>query len=108
AEVRARYTGEVIYAANWSEAFAVPFWDAVDAVGVDAYFPVARRADPTRLDLYRGWLPWRTRLADLARRAEKPVLITELGYRSADGNGMHPWDYAAAAPVDTGEQSDLA
>lgn len=35
--VRARYTGPIMYAANWGNEDDVGFWDAVDQIGVDAY-----------------------------------------------------------------------
>jgi hypothetical protein len=36
----------------------------------------------------------------------KPVLFTELGYRSADGTNRTPWDWEASAAYDPGEQAD--
>jgi len=48
AEVREVYPGEILYSASWDEPPFVPFWDAVDRIGVNADYPVAVRPDPTR------------------------------------------------------------
>ena len=76
--VREIYHGRLTYSANWDEVFDVPFWDALDAIGVNAYFPLEA---PTPA----AWAPWVSRLAELARRSGRPVVLTELGYpASAD------------------------
>jgi len=45
-EVRAIYGGRLTYAANWDKYARIEFWDALDLVGVDAYFPLADDATP--------------------------------------------------------------
>src|SRR5690606_31839344 len=39
-EIRARFSGTLTYSANWDRLDAVPFWDAVDEIGLTAYFPL--------------------------------------------------------------------
>lgn len=106
AAVRARYAGTLVYAASWDEASRVPFWDALDRVGVDAYFPVAVRAEAGRAELLAGWQPWLDRLERLHRQTHRPVLLTEIGYPSIDGAGMTPYRVPAGR-IDLGEQADL-
>jgi len=107
AAVRAACPSELIYAASWDEAARVPFWDALDLIGVDAYFPVARRRDAGRLEMLAGWQPWLDRLSALHRRAGRDILFSEVGYRSLDGAGMAPYAFASGATLDLGEQADL-
>ncbi len=107
AETRAVYDGEVLYAASWDELERVPFWDALDAIGVDFYGPVASRPDPTRFEILVGWQPWLERLDRLRRAVGKDVVFTELGYASRDGAGMEPSDYESSAVADAQEQADL-
>lgn len=106
-ECREVYYGEILYAASWDEADVVPFWDALDAVGVDFYFPVATRSNPSRIELLAEWQPKLDALERLCRRAGRDVWITEIGYPSRDGAGMYPADYTRLAPVDLDEQADL-
>src|SRR5439155_10528972 len=39
AEVRTHFSGELTYAANYDEFQRITFWDALDYIGIDAYFP---------------------------------------------------------------------
>jgi len=107
AEVRSVFPGRIAYAACWDAAGRVPFWDAVDLVGVDVYVPVADRRDPSRVDLLAGWQPWLIRLERLHRQTGRPVLFSEIGYRSVDGAGMSPSDFTTDSSVDLREQADL-
>lgn len=107
ASVRTRFGGEVVYAASWDEAWMVPFWDAVDRVGVDFYAPVTGRAEAGRVEILAGWQPWIERLNRLRGQTDKAILLTEIGYRSVDGAGMRPWDFSGDAGYDGGEQADL-
>jgi hypothetical protein len=106
-QVRARYSGALVYAASWDEAMLVPFWRECDLVGVDFYFPVARRNDPGRLEILAAWQPWLERLHRLHAQTGRPVLLTEIGYRSVDGAAMHPYRFDNDATLDLEEQSDL-
>ena len=42
AAVRAVYYGKLTYGANWNEYDTVKFWDALDYLGVLAYFPLTQ------------------------------------------------------------------
>ena len=106
AKVRTVYHGQVVYAASWDEAGKVPFWGDVDCVGIDSYFPVATRSDPGRLDPLAGWQPWLARLRALHEQVKRPILLTEVGYQSVSGAGMHPYE-SAGGRLDLGEQADL-
>jgi hypothetical protein len=93
AEVRKAYKGKITYAANWTEYETVCFWDGMDFVGIDAYFPVTNKNDPSQAELDAGWEATLSKLA--AWRANKkvasPVIFTEIGYQSADGTNRTPW-----------------
>ena len=47
AAVRAVYRGKVTYGANWNEYAEVKFWDALDYMGVLAYFPLTKNENPS-------------------------------------------------------------
>lgn len=92
ADVRAIYHGKLTYAANWYKEYElVPFWDALDWIGVQAYFPLSDQPDPSVAQLVQGWQPHLASLEALSKRTGKPILFTELGY-CAKGNAAHePW-----------------
>ncbi|HYR28547.1 MAG TPA: hypothetical protein VEU30_08780, partial [Thermoanaerobaculia bacterium] len=100
AKVRAIYKGPITYGANWDEVEKVGFWDAVDWIGVSAYFPLVDAASPQRAQLVEAWEPVTRRLAALSRKHAKPVLFTEIGYRSTPGAAWRQWELPREAPVD--------
>lgn len=92
AAVRAVYSGQLTYAANWDGEFeAVTFWDALDFIGVQAYFPLSEAAQPTAPELVAGWQPHVARLREVQEKYQRPVLFTEVGYRSAEQATAQPW-----------------
>ena len=90
--IRKVYHGKLTYAANWDEYVRTPFWDALDFIGVDAYFPLAEAKNPTKDELHKGWQKWKTKLHEVSKNhGDKPVLFTEFGYRSMDYTAKKPW-----------------
>ena len=105
--VRSHYHGPLIYASNHSgEEVRLGWWDAVDIIGVDAYYPVSNTSDPSLEELKAAWRPRVQELASLAKRWQKPIILTEIGYRSLDGASMHPWNWQIEGCVDLEEQAD--
>ncbi|MDH3743949.1 MAG: hypothetical protein OES47_02475 [Acidobacteriota bacterium] len=94
AAVRKVYSGRLVYAANWDSLDRVPFWDAVDVIGVHAYFPLSAAADPDLDELRTGWDEPLGRLRDLSKRhGDKPVLFAEIGYNVNSTAASEPWRY---------------
>jgi sugar phosphate isomerase/epimerase len=93
ADVRRVYSGRLTYAANWDSLDRVGFWDAVDLIGVHAYFPLSSDSDPDREALRRGWDEPLRQLADLSRRyLDRPVLLAEIGYSRSAAAASQPWE----------------
>lgn len=90
-KVREVYKGKLTYAANWDEYANTPFWGELDYIGVNAYFPLCERRNPTTETLRKGWQPWKTKMMALAEQMDRPILFTEFGYRSMDYTGKKPW-----------------
>jgi len=102
--VRDVYDGPLTFASNWTDYQRVPFWDALDAIGIQAYFPLHTRGVPTDAELDAGWAKVMTDVTALSARVGRPVVFTELGYNRSLGAARQPWDYS----VDAGaEASDL-
>jgi len=92
AAVRRVYHGRITYAANWSGEFErVAFWDALDWIGVQAYFPLSSQAEASVDELVAGWQPHVMKIAAVQRRFGKPVVFTEVGYKASDRATVEPW-----------------
>lgn len=108
--VRKYYTGPITYGANYTNYQKVTFWNELDYVGIDAYFPLSRSADPTVAQLAAAWnadadqiQAWRV----ASGLTSKPLLITELGYPSETSAAANPGGWEPAQPVDLGLQQKL-
>lgn len=126
------YTGKLIYAANSDGASTgegrpefenISWWDAVDIIGVDAYFPLTQMSadvDVTSLDqAWNGALQSgpsgekniTQRLATVSAKFNHPILFTAAGYASSPGANADPAALAGSGstpgqktPVDGTEQ----
>lgn len=91
ARARELYPGPLTYAANFGAEFEnIPFWDALDYIGVDEYYPLP---DDLSAD---GVLE---KISAVQARYQKPVLFTEAGFASVGGANRAPWD-EPSRPVD--------
>ena len=89
AAVRAVYGGPLTYSANGDEWQTIRWWDAVDVVGISAYFPLSDAAPATADELRAGWAKVYAELDAFHARTNKPILFAELGYsRSATAAAM--------------------
>jgi len=91
-EIKAIYTGKITYAANWDNAFYIPFWDKLDIIGIDAYFPLVETPNPSTKGLTEAWLPWKEKIKQLSTTHKKPILFTEYGFRNIDACANKPWE----------------
>lgn len=92
AEVRQSYKGKLVYSSNWDTYEKVPFWDALDYVGISAYFPLTDMNNPMKLYLSYKWRSITNKLRKFSKRQGRKVLFTEFGYLSVDGAAGKTWE----------------
>jgi hypothetical protein len=95
AKIKTVYRGKLIYAANWDEYAAVPFWDALDYAGVNAYFPLLPDKTPSVRALKTAWEKPVSALAAFAKQHQKQIIFTEFGYMSLDECASPGWEVEA-------------
>jgi hypothetical protein len=91
AAVRQVFPGPLTYAGNWNgDLERAPFWEQLDLVGVDAYFPLS--ADPAagRAELARGAAAVAARLAAASHAHHRPLLLTEVGFAACRATWTAP------------------
>jgi hypothetical protein len=104
-EVRARYHGTVLYAADPDEAARVPFWDALDLIGIDAYYPLSDAPTTDVSVLQRLWEPIRAEMAAGSARYGRKILFTEAGYTSQEGTTTRPSNWMLGTKPSESEQA---
>jgi hypothetical protein len=102
--VRAIFQGSLVYAANFGDEYSLKWWDVVDYIGVDAYYPLTLQIHPSLAALKLSWKAIGVYLAGLSILENKHILFTEIGYRSMQGAASRPGDYWSSAPPDPQDQ----
>ncbi len=82
---------KLTYAANWDEYKNTPFWEELDYVGINSYFPLINKKTPTHLELKNAFKPIKEKLKSISCTTNKPILFTEYGYRSIDYGAWKGW-----------------
>ena len=97
--VRAVTDAPLTYAANWTDYQKVGFWDALNIIGIQAYFPLTNKKKPTDADLRAGWQRTMETLEHFSVKQERNVVFTELGYNTAFETATEPWDHKSDGPA---------
>jgi hypothetical protein len=108
ADVRATFKGKLVYSANWDEADNVLFWDQLDFVGINAFYPLADHDDASYADYAQGAEAAVAKAGELAATVQKPLLFLEIGYTSRPNAAVKPWVWPEDMPgmsVDEHEQA---
>lgn len=93
-EVKTIYDGKLTYAANWHDEYEyISFWNQLDFIGIQAYFPLTKNKNPDLNSIKEGWQPHIKTLADLSKKEDRPILFTEVGYKSEASATIKPWEW---------------
>ncbi len=98
AKVRQIYSGPIVYAANWGEEFEqIEFWDELDYIGLNCYYPLSDKEEVTLTDLKKGAAKFLTSIEKVAKKYQKPVLLTEVGFCSREKTWRSPHERGRSA-----------
>ena len=99
---REGFAGKVTYAANYDEFEQVEFWGELDYIGVDAYFALSNTVGESVETLKTRWTSWgwKTKLVNTAFTNGKPVIFTEIGYRSTPDSAVRPGYFSWLGVID--------
>ncbi len=81
------YHGKLTYAANWDDYKKFPFWEKLNYIGVDAYFPLSSDKIPSVNSLQKSWKKYIDEMEKISLKHNRPILFTEYGYRNVDYTG---------------------
>ena len=82
---------------NHGEEFeTIRFWDALDYIGIDNYYPLDDRYSAATLV---------GKIEAVQARFQKPVLFTEAGFGAHQNSHREPWEDESTKPLDLAEQA---
>lgn len=94
-KIRGIFDGHLTYAANWGEEFEnLAFWDELDYIGLNCYYPLSTKDQPAKEELARQFQEVLNKAEKVCKQYDKPLLFTEIGFRSVD----QPWKNPHAEP----------
>ncbi len=97
ARVRELYPGPLVYAANFGTEFeTLTFWDALDYIGLQEYYPLPD--DLSSDEVFR-------KVQAVQQRFQRSVIFTEGGFASTDGANRAPWAESHTQKLDLDEQA---
>ncbi len=95
-EIKTIYAGKLTYAANWDDNFdTIDFWNELDYIGIQGYFPLTKESSPTLESIQKGWQNHKEMLQMLSEKHEKKILFTEVGYRPDVNATKAPWEWGS-------------
>jgi hypothetical protein len=102
---RAVFPGKLVYSANWDHYRSTALFDLVDEEGISGYFNLREPSAPADdVTLEQGWRRVRRELESWHAQRPRPLLFTELGYRSRTGATASPWDETPGGTPNLDEQ----
>ena len=106
-KVKEIYKGPLTYNTNHGNEDVAQWYDAVDYLGISAYYELVDKPYATEDEMYEGWLKQKDKLKALSEKWNKPIMFAEVGCRAAAGVAMMPWDYLEDFPYNEDEQANL-
>jgi len=102
---------------QFNDLLKINWFQNLDYIGIAAYFDLTDKMDPTEEDLKKAWFASRQglnivdELEKLSKTYDKPIIFSEIGYRSVDGCNIEPWNADEKSPrsdpnLATGKQDD--
>lgn len=104
--LRRLYSGPIVYAANWGEEFEqAEIWDAMDYIGFNCYYPMSEKEKPTLKELKKTFSQTAEKAKTVSEKFQRPLMFTEIGFRSIEAPWKHPHAEAGGAAVSEEDQA---
>ncbi len=90
-KIRGIYSGQLTYAANWGDEFEnVTFWDELDFIGLNCYYPLSKSDNPSKRELTKAFDQVIQKIEKVCNKYNKPLVFTEIGFRSVEAPWKNP------------------
>lgn len=92
--IRQVYHGELTYAANWYKEFEdIEFWDELDYIGIQAYFPLSNKDSSSKDEFLKNWVKHKRAMYKVSKKYGKKIVLTEIGYKNTADSAREPWSW---------------
>jgi len=89
--VRAVYSGRLTYAANWGPEFErLTFWDELDLIGLNCYYPLSEAQTPSEAELSKRFEEVLQKARAVSKAFGRPLVLTEIGFTSTTTPWLQP------------------
>lgn len=106
ADIRTIFHGALTYAANWGEECEnITFWEDLDFIGINCYYPLSSKKDATKEELRAGMQANLAKIKGIQEKYQRPVWLTEVGFRSATHAWTAPHEEAGSREIDEEAQA---
>ena len=96
-KIRGLFKGPITYAANWGQEFEkIELWEELDYIGINCYYPLSKKDSPTEKELKEGCELIMQKVNKVYEKYQKPILFTEIGFRSVEAPWQHPHEEAGS------------
>jgi len=93
-KIRDVYDGQLTYAANWYKEYEeISFWDELDFIGIQGYFPLTKKEYPSKKDIMKGWKTHKSSIEKISKKYGKKVVFTEIGFKNTADSAKEPWTW---------------
>ena len=92
-EIRGVFPGILTYSANWDDVDQTVILGDLDVIGINAFYPLARKNGASPAELFEGGRQVRAKVHALAETWHRPVLFTEIGYTTRPDPAIEPWEW---------------
>lgn len=92
-EIRGIYPGLITYASNWDDVDDNVLLGELDLIGVNAFYPLTEHSGANTAELIAGGERVAQKLAAVAERWGKPIVLTEFGYTTRPDPAVRPWEW---------------
>lgn len=107
ADIKNIYKGKLTYAANWDGEYDhIDFWDQLDYIGIQGYYPLTYSKNPELQEIKMGWNKHLFGLEALSAKHGKPILFTEIGYKNESAATINPWEWGSFFSILFTQQSN--
>ena len=105
-KTRGIYHGKITYAANWGAEFEdFDFGHQLDYIAINCYYPISQKKRADEEELRKGFQKIIKKIEQKSIRTERPVLITEIGFRSIQAPWIHPHEDYLGQPQTEKDQA---